>query len=259
MGTHDVRLTIRVREDDLPSAVLTTLHEGGHGLYDQGFMPTDRDSFLGEAPSMGLHESQSRLWENHIGRSRSFWHRWFPTIQAIFPEATAGLSGETFFQVVTAVKRGSSRVNSDEVSYHLHILLRYELERQLISGGLTVHDLPDAWNQNCRSLLGHTPTSDRDGVLQDSHWAVGMFGYFPSYTIGSLYAAQLAEAYQSAHGLTGDLDGSEFQHLLAWLHSMCIRSGIVCRPKTSFAKSPAAAWILPRSSGILHAPVGDFC
>jgi carboxypeptidase Taq len=219
MGSHDVRLTIRVREDDLPSAVLTTLHEGGHGLYDQGFMPTDRDSFLGEAPSMGLHESQSRLWENHIGRSRSFWDRWLPTIQAIFPEATAGLSGETFFQVVTAVRQGTNRVNSDEVSYHLHILLRYELERQLISGDLSVHDLPNAWNEQSRLLLGYIPKTDRDGVLQDSHWAVGMFGYFPSYTIGSLYAAQLAEAYQTAHGLTGDLDGSEFQHLLAWLHS----------------------------------------
>ena len=219
MGSHDVRLTIRVREDDLPSAVLTTLHEGGHGLYDQGFMPTDRDSFLGESPSMGLHESQSRLWENHIGRSRSFWHRWFPTIRAVFPEATTGLSGETFFQVVTAVKRSSSRVNADEVSYHLHILLRYELELALISGDLLVYDLPSAWNDLCRSLLGNTPASDRDGVLQDSHWAVGMFGYFPSYTIGSLYAANLAEAYQTSHGLTGDLEGSEFQHLLAWLHS----------------------------------------
>ena len=219
MGSHDVRLTIRVREDDLPSAVLTTLHEGGHGLYDQGFMPTDRDSFLGEAPSMGLHESQSRLWENHIGRSRSFWHRWFPTIQAIFPDATIGLEGEDFFKVVTAIKQTSSRVNADEVSYHLHILLRYELERALISGDLTVHDLPSAWNDRSQSLFGNTPASDRDGVLQDSHWSVGMFGYFPSYTIGSLYAAQLAAAYQSAHGLTGDLDGGEFQHLLAWLRS----------------------------------------
>jgi len=218
-GSHDVRLTIRVREDDLPSAILTTLHEGGHGLYDQGYMPTDRDSFLASSPSMGLHESQSRLWENHIGRSRSFWVRWFPTIQALFPEATDGLSGETFFKVVTAVRRGASRVNSDEVSYHLHILMRYELERALIAGDLTVHDLPGAWNEQSRSLLGLTPPSDRDGVLQDSHWAVGMFGYFPSYTIGSLYAAQLAEAYQTAHGLTGDLDGSEFQHLLAWLHT----------------------------------------
>jgi carboxypeptidase Taq len=97
MGAHDVRVTIRAREDDLPCAVLTTPHEGGHGRYDQGFMPTDRDSFLGEAPSMGLHESQSRLWENHVGRGRSFWHRWFPTIQAIFPKATSGLSGECVY------------------------------------------------------------------------------------------------------------------------------------------------------------------
>ena len=219
MGSHDVRLTIRLREDDLPSAILTTLHEGGHGLYDQGFLPTDRDSFLGESPSMGLHESQSRLWENHVGRSTSFWNRWFPTIQALFPDATEGLNGDTFFKVVTAVRRGSSRVNSDEVSYHLHILLRFELEQALITGDLTVQELPGAWNELSRSLLAQTPPSDRDGVLQDSHWAVGMFGYFPSYTIGSLYAAQLSEAFQTANGLMGDLDGGEFQHLLAWLRA----------------------------------------
>ena len=218
-GVHDVRLTIRLNEFDLPSAILTTLHEGGHGLYDQGFMPTDRDSFLGEAPSMGLHESQSRLWENHIGRSRAFWDRWFPTIDAMFPDATAELNGETFFKVVNAVKPGAVRVNADEVSYHLHILLRCELEVAMVSGDLQVGDLPSVWNDRCRRLLGIRPTSDRDGVLQDSHWAVGMFGYFPSYTIGSLYAAQIVEAFQSAHRLTGDLDGGEFQHLLAWLHS----------------------------------------
>lgn len=218
VGAHDVRLTIRVREDDLPSAVLTTLHEGGHGLYDLGFLPTDRDSFLGESPSMGLHESQSRLWENHIGRSRAFWDRWFPTIEAIFPKAAAGLNGESFFRTVNAVRPGCNRVNSDEVTYHLHILLRYELELALISGDLSVHDLPAAWNERSQSLLGVAPVTDREGVLQDSHWSVGMFGYFPSYSIGSLYAAQLAEAYQMSHGLTGDLDGAEFQHLLAWLH-----------------------------------------
>jgi len=225
MGVHDVRLTVRLRESDLPSAVLTALHEGGHGLYDQGFMPTDRDSFLGEAPSMGLHESQSRLWENHVGRSRAFWDRWFPTIEAIFPDASAGLTGETFFRVVNAVRRESVRVNSDEVSYHLHILLRYELELALISGDLSVSDLPSAWNERCRALLGSVPENDREGVLQDSHWAAGMFGYFPSYTIGSLYAAQLTEAYQSSHGMTGDLDGGEFQHLLAWLRSQVHQTG----------------------------------
>jgi carboxypeptidase Taq len=225
MGVHDVRLTVRLRESDLPSAVLTALHEGGHGLYDQGFMPTDRDSFLGEAPSMGLHESQSRLWENHVGRSRAFWDRWFPTIEAIFPDASAGLTGETFFRVVNAVRRESVRVNSDEVSYHLHILLRYELELALISVDLSVSDLPSAWNERCRTLLGSVPENDREGVLQDSHWAAGMFGYFPSYTIGSLYAAQLTEAYQSSHGMTGDLDGGEFQHLLAWLRSQVHQTG----------------------------------
>jgi len=224
-GMHDVRLTIRVRELDLPSAILTTLHEGGHGLYDQGFMPTDRDSLLGESPSMGLHESQSRLWENHIGRSRAFWQRWFPTIEAIFPAATKGLDADTFFHVVNAVKRGTSRVDADEVSYHLHVLLRYELELALISGDLAVSELPAAWNERCRSLLGIVPTGARDGVLQDSHWAVGMFGYFPSYTIGSLYAAQLADAYQKSQSLTGDIDGGEFQHLLAWLHTNVHQTG----------------------------------
>ena len=224
-GMHDVRLTIRVRELDLPSAILTTLHEGGHGLYDQGYMPTDRDSLLGESPSMGLHESQSRLWENHIGRSRAFWQRWFPTMEAIFPEATAGLDADTFFHVVNAVKRGTSRVDADEVSYHLHVLLRYELELAMISGDLAVSELPAAWNERCRSLLGIVPTGDRDGVLQDSHWAVGMFGYFPSYTIGSLYAAQLADAYQKSQPQTDDIDGGEFQHLLAWLHTNVHQTG----------------------------------
>jgi carboxypeptidase Taq len=116
-------------------------------------------------------------------------------------------------------------VNSDEVSYHLHILLRYELELALISGDLSVSDLPAAWNERSRALLGILPENDRDGVLQDSHWAAGMFGYFPSYTIGSLYAAQLTEAYQSSHGMTGDLDGGEFQHLLAWLRSQVHQTG----------------------------------
>lgn len=219
MGIHDVRLTSRVREDDLPSAVLTILHEGGHGLYDQGFMPTDRDSFLGEAPSMGLHESQSRLWENHVGRSRSFWERWFPTIEAIFPDAALGLSADIFYRAVNCVQKSLIRVDADEVSYHLHVLLRYELELAMVAGDLEVSELPVAWNDACRKLMGLETTSDRDGVLQDSHWAAGMFGYFPSYTIGSLYSAQLAEAYQAQYGLTGELDGGAFQHLLAWLHS----------------------------------------
>jgi carboxypeptidase Taq len=224
-GAHDVRLTIRINEDDLPSAVLTALHEGGHGLYDQGFMPTDRDSFLAESPSMGLHESQSRLWENHIGRSRAFWNRWFPAIEALFPQAAAGLTGDSFFLAVNSIRRSTSRVNADEVSYHLHILLRYELELALISGDLQVTDLPTAWNDKSRQLLGVLPASAREGVLQDSHWATAAFGYFPSYTIGSLYAAQLAEAFQTAHGHAGDIDGSNFEQLLIWLRTRVHHAG----------------------------------
>ena len=123
------------------------------------------------------------------------------------------------------MKRGTSRVDADEVSYHLHVLLRYELELALISGDLAVSELSAAWNERCRSLLGIVPTGDREGVLQDSHWAVGMFGYFPSYTIGSLYAAQLADAYQKSQSQTGDIDGGEFQHLLAWLHTNVHQTG----------------------------------
>lgn len=216
-GLHDVRLTIRVHEDDLPRAVLTTLHEGGHGLFDQGFLASDRDSLLGDSPSMGLHESQSRLWENHLGRSRSFWERWFPRIQSLFPNAADGLSPEHFHRAVNAVHRGTSRVGADEVSYHLHVLLRYELELALIAGELTVSELPAAWNERSRSLLGVVPSSDREGVLQDSHWAVGMFGYFPSYTIGSLYAAQLADAFLASAGRAGELNADDAPHLLAWL------------------------------------------
>jgi carboxypeptidase Taq len=188
-GVNDVRLTIRVDESDLSAAVLATLHEGGHGLYDQGFNPNDRDTLLAEAPSMGLQESQSRLWENHVGRSRAFWDYVFPSLQRLFSDTVSGLDAEPFYRSVNLVRPGVNRVAADEISYHLHIVLRYELEVALISGSLGVRDLPEIWNERSASLIGATPTSDREGVLQDVHWSLGMFGYFPTYTLGSLYAA----------------------------------------------------------------------
>jgi carboxypeptidase Taq len=216
-GTHDVRLTLRVHEDDLARTVLTALHEGGHGLYHQGFMATDRDSLLGEAPSMGLHEAQARLWENHVGRNRAFWQHWFPTIQGLFPDLAAELDEDAFYEAVNAVRPGTNRVAADEVSHHLHVLLRYELELALLSGDLSVRDLPAAWNARCAALLGVTHTGDCEGVLQDVHWSLGMFGYFPSYTVGSLYAAQLAEAYGREHSLDEEIQRGEFSSLAAWL------------------------------------------
>jgi len=224
-GVNDVRLTIRVDENDLPSAVLAVLHEGGHGLYDQGFDPADNESLLSEAPSMGLHESQSRLWENHVGLSHAFWRFAFPRLRDLFPEAVQGLSDETLYRAVNAVRPGANRVGADEMSYHLHIVLRYELEVALLSGSLAVRDLPAAWNERSAALIGAAPSSDRDGVLQDVHWSLGSFGYFPSYTIGSLYAAQLAETYAREHPLQDEIERGEFHGLLGWLRTHVHRIG----------------------------------
>jgi carboxypeptidase Taq len=224
-GANDVRLTIRVDQGDLSTAVLAALHEGGHGLYDQGFDPNDRDTLLAEAPSMGLQESQSRLWENHVGRSRAFWDYAFPSLQRLFPDAVGGLDAEPFYRSVNLVRRGVNRVAADEISYHLHIVLRYELEVALISGSLGVRDLPGVWNERSAALIGATPTSDREGVLQDVHWSLGMFGYFPTYTLGSLYAAQLAETYAREHPLEDEIRRGEFGGLLAWLRTNIHRVG----------------------------------
>ena len=224
-GLNDVRLTIRVDESNLSEAVLAALHEGGHGLYDQGFDPDDRDTLLAEAPSMGMQESQARLWENHVGRSRAFWDYAFPRLQKLFPDAMSGLDAEPFYRSVNLVRPGVNRVAADEVSYHLHIVLRYELEVALISGSLSVRDLPQAWNERSTSLIGATPASDREGVLQDVHWSLGMFGYFPTYTLGSLYAAQLAETYAREHPLEDETRRGEFGGLLAWLRSKIHRPG----------------------------------
>ena len=224
-GLNDVRLTIRIDESNLSEAVLAALHEGGHGLYDQGFDPDDRDTLLAEAPSMGLQESQARLWENHVGRSRAFWDYAFPRLQKLFPDAVSGLDAEPFYRSVNLVRPGVNRVAADEVSYHLHIVLRYELEVALISGSLSIRDLPQVWNERSTSLIGATPASDREGVLQDVHWSMGMFGYFPTYTLGSLYAAQLAETYAREHPLEDEIRRGEFGGLLAWLRAKIHRPG----------------------------------
>jgi carboxypeptidase Taq len=218
-GVNDVRLTIRVDEDDLSSAVLACMHEGGHGLYDQGFASGDGNGLLGEAPSMGLHECQSRLWENHVGRSLAFWRFAFPRLCQLFPDAVRGLDGDMFCRAVNVVRPGVNRVAADEMSYHLHIVLRYELEVALLSGALQVRDLPAAWQERSAALIGVIASSDRDGVLQDVHWSLGNFGYFPTYTLGSLYAAQLADAYASQRPLQDEIEHGEFGGLLAWLRT----------------------------------------
>jgi carboxypeptidase Taq len=211
-GGDDVRLTGRVRESDLAAVVFTTLHEGGHGLYDQGFAREDRDWMLGDSPSMGMHEGQARLWENHVGRSTAFWNWVEPQLRELFPEGMKG--------VPSAIRTGA-----DELSYHLHIVMRYELEVALLSGDLRVKDLKDAWNEKSKAMLGVAPASDKDGVLQDVHWAEGMFGYFPCYTIGSIYAAQLVETYAKAHPFEDEIRRGHFAGLLGWLRETVHRHG----------------------------------
>lgn len=217
---RDVRLTTRIDEKNLLSALYSTIHECGHGLYEQGFAPEHHRTNLAEAPSMGIHESQSRLWENQIGRSRAFWRRYLPIVAEAFPGELAGVSPEAMYRAVNVVEATPIRVESDEVTYNLHILVRFELELQLFDETLPVADLPAAWAEKMKSYLGIVPKDDTVGCLQDIHWAWGAFAYFPTYSIGNLYSAELIAAYERTHPeLWGDVEAGRFAPLLGWLRA----------------------------------------
>jgi carboxypeptidase Taq len=225
-GFDDVRLTIRAFEHDPLPAVFGALHEGGHGLYEQGFDPAHRGTPLAAAPGMAIHESQSRLWENLVGRSRPFWTRWLPRMRELFPGPLATVELEPFLAELRCVRPGLIRVDADEVTYNLHIVLRYHLETALLAGDLDVGDLPAAFNAASAELLGLTPPDDLRGCMQDVHWAIGALGYFPSYTLGNLYAAQLHEAFTGAHPNWDDtLAHGDAGPLLAWLRAHVHRVG----------------------------------
>ncbi len=216
----DVRLTNRFREDDPRPAIFGALHECGHGLYEQGFGAAIAGTCAGEAASFGLHESQSRLWENLVGRSRPFWDAFFPELSSRFPDALAGWDATRFHAAVNEVRPSPIRVEADEVTYNLHIALRLEVEAELVGGDLDVADLPGAWSDATRRLLGFTPRNDAEGVLQDIHWAWGELGYFPTYTIGNLYAASiLAAAERALPGLWEAVGRGELLPLREWLRA----------------------------------------
>lgn len=222
----DVRFTTRTREDDPIGNVTAVMHEAGHALYDQGMPAEHAGTPVHAAPSLGAHESQSRFWENHIGRTRAFWSLMTPHMQAAFPDAMAGLDEDALYHAATFVEPSFIRVEADEVTYNLHVILRFELELALIRGDLAVADLPDAWNAKMETLLGIVPATHTDGVMQDIHWPEGMFGYFPTYTLGSIYAAQLAEAAERELGPLEDLAREgEFDGVLAFLRDRVHRHG----------------------------------
>jgi carboxypeptidase Taq len=221
-GTHplDVRLTTHLDESNPLSAIFSTIHEAGHGLYEQGFALEHFRTPLAAAPSMGLHESQSRLWENIVGRSRPFWEHYFPGLRAAFPDALAGVDVEGFHAAVNEVSPSLIRIESDEVTYNLHIALRYELELLLVRDELPLADLPAAWNARMEKYLGIVPPDDTRGVLQDIHWAWGELGYFPTYSLGNLYAASLYRAAERAlPDLQGHLRRGELLPLRDWLRA----------------------------------------
>lgn len=222
----DVRVTSRVFEHDLPSCLFSCIHEGGHGLYEQGLDPTLFGTPLGEARSLGIHESQSRLWENCIGRSKPFWTCFFPTLQQIFPTQLGSFSFDHFFSAINRVQPSLIRVEADELTYNLHIMLRFEIEQDLIEGHARVEDLPDIWNAKVKDYLGLVPERDAEGVLQDVHWSLGAFGYFPTYTLGNLYSVQFFnQARQEIVDFDATIEKGQLVTLTRWLNQKIHRWG----------------------------------
>lgn len=220
VGPRDVRLTTRIEEDNPFNCFFSTIHECGHGLYEQGFNPAHFGTPLAAAPSMGIHESQSRLWENQVGRSREFWVGYLPVLKEYFPKALKDVGLDTFHRAVNHVQPSLIRTDSDEVTYNLHVLLRFELEQSLLSSDLKVKDLPGAWGERMKADLGVEVPSDAKGCMQDIHWAFGAIGYFPTYTLGNLYSAQLMQTYEAEHPeVWKDIQNKRFKPLLQWLRT----------------------------------------
>lgn len=227
----DVRLTTRVYPNDLVSALFSSMHEGGHGLYEQGVALHLDGTPLGGGVSLGIHESQSRLWENIIGRSRAFWTYYYPKLQAMFPEQLNKVDLDLFCQGINQVKPSMIRVESDEVTYNLHILLRYEIERDLLENKLKVSDIPDLWNSKMHDYLGITPENHAEGCLQDIHWSHGTLGYFPTYTIGNICAAQFYKTAQTAlPDLETQISAGKLLPLREWLKENIHQYGRIYEP-----------------------------
>ena len=240
-GSHakDVRMTTRFREDYVLDALGSTMHESGHGIYEQGLPYEHAGTPMADSISLGIHESQSRMWENQVGRSRAFWTWCFPLLKQCFGAAVASVSLNEAYGAANLVKADFIRVEADEATYNLHIPVRFEIERALLSGELAVADIPGVWNQKYKAYLGLDVPDDRRGCLQDPHWASGSIGYFPTYTLGNLHAAQL---YEKARTDLPDLDRhferGEFGILKTWLnenihvHGMRYRAAELCERVT---------------------------
>ena len=241
LGPRDTRLTTRYDETDFRSSLFGVLHEAGHGLYDQGLRGDCHGQPIAKAVSLGIHESQSRLWENHVGRSRAFWERWLPRATVHFPHL-AGLSPEDLYRAVNQAERSHIRVEADEVTYDLHIMLRFEMELSIFNGDLPVADIPGEWNRRFEDLLGLKVKNDAEGCLQDIHWSLGIFGYFPTYSLGNLNASHLFAAAQSQQpAITGQLAAGDYSGLLGWMREKIHRPGSRYLPDDLIARAAGSS------------------
>lgn len=226
----DVRVTTRIDENDFGNMTWSCIHEGGHALYEQGLPEEQYGLPGGEAASLSIHESQSRLWENNVGRSLAFWRHFYPQLQEVFPGRFAAMEVTDFHKAINKVTPSLIRTESDELTYHFHIMIRYELEKELIAGVLSTKDLGETWNALYKKYLDIDVPDDRQGVLQDIHWSHGSFGYFPTYSLGSFYAAQF---YKTAEQQIADLEeqiaAGSYSELLNWLRKNIHRHGSLYR------------------------------
>jgi len=252
----DVRITTRFGRR--LSAVFGTFHESGHAMYSQGTAPALERSPLSDGAGSGIHESQSRMWENLVGRSRAFWEYAFPRLHRAFPEQLKSADAEGVYRAVNRVEPGLIRVSADEVTYNLHIVLRFELEKALLTGDLAVRDLPEAWAGKMRAYLGFTPPGDTDGVLQDIHWSSGLVGSFPSYTLGNVASVQLFEAARRAHpSPTDDIRAGRFAALYGWMRDHVYAHGRKFLPSELLRRETGSAMTAEPYLGYLRAKFAD--
>lgn len=233
----DVRLTTRYLEGNVRSALFGTIHEAGHGIYEQNIDLKYDGTVLAGGTSFGIHESQSRFLENMVGRSRAFWNYFYPRLVEYFPEQLGDVSEEDFYRAVNTVEPSFIRVEADELTYNLHIMVRYEIEKALMAGELEVHELPSVWNKKMEEYLGITPATDREGVLQDVHWSFGGIGYFPSYSLGNLYAAQILNTIRKeVPEYEAAIAEGNFAPVMGWLKEKIHQFGSLYRPNELIVK-----------------------
>ncbi|MGG3470697.1 carboxypeptidase M32 [Neobacillus pocheonensis] len=237
VNTGDVRLTTRYLEKNVRSALFGTIHEAGHGIYEQHVNPEFEESILQSGASFGIHESQSRFLENMVGRSEEFWKFFFPKLQEYFPTQLKDVSVEEFYRAVNTIQPSFIRVEADELTYNLHIMLRYEIEKALIAGEIEAKDLPVIWNKKMQDYLGITPSTDTEGVLQDVHWSFGGIGYFPSYSLGNLYAAQILRTIQKElPDFYNYIENGNFDLIQTWLKEHIHQYGKLYTPNELIVK-----------------------